>query len=222
MNKNIYTVVVSCHSPKTTFIDSTISPKVAYDFAASIIKESKSPQLFILNDKESANYFINDLENLLNHEVYFYPASYRRAYQIEETDNSNILLRAEVLNKLNNKRNSIIVSYPEALSEKVVSRRVLKQKTILLSVGDIHHPSLLEEQLIENKFSEVDFVTDPGQFSVRGGIIDVFSYADEHPFRIEFFDDEIESIRTFNINTQLSVENKNKISIIPNTEAKKN
>ena len=189
--------------------------------AASIIKESKSPQLFILNDKESANYFINDLENLLNHEVYFYPASYRRAYQIEETDNSNILLRAEVLNKLNNKRNSIIVSYPEALSEKVVSRRVLKQKTITLSEGDIHHPSLLEEQLIENKFSEVDFVTDPGQFSVRGGIIDVFSYADENPFRIEFFDDEIESIRTFNINTQLSVENKNKISIIPNTEAKK-
>ena len=190
--------------------------------AASIIKESKSPQLFILNDKESANYFINDLENLLNHEVYFYPASYRRAYQIEETDNSNILLRAEVLNKLNNKRNSIIVSYPEALSEKVVSRRVLKQKTITLYVGDIHLPSLLEEQLIENKFSVVDFVTDPGQFSVRGGIIDVFSYADEHPFRIEFFDDEIESIRSFNINTQLSVEKKNKISIIPNTEAKKN
>ena len=88
--------------------------------AASILKESKVPQLFILNDKESANYFINDLENLINHEVFFYPASYRRSYQIEETDNSNILLRSEVLNKLNNKRNSIIVSYPEAIFEKVV------------------------------------------------------------------------------------------------------
>ena len=81
--------------------------------ASSIIKESKSPQLFILNDKESANYFINDLENLINHELFFYPASYRRSYQIEETDNSNVLLRSEVLNKLNNKRNSIIISYPE-------------------------------------------------------------------------------------------------------------
>ena len=189
--------------------------------AASIIKEAKSPQLFILNDKESATYFINDLENLLDHEVFFYPASYRRAYQIEETDNSNILLRAEVLNKLNNKRNSIIVSYPQAIFEKVVSRRTLKKQTITLSVSDIHHPDLLEEIFIENNFIRTDFVTDPGQFSIRGGIVDVFSFADEYPFRIEFFDDEIESIRTFNINTQLSVEKRKKISIIPNTEAKK-
>lgn len=189
--------------------------------AASIIKEAKSPQLFILNDKESATYFINDLENLLEHEVFFYPASYRRAYQIEETDNSNILLRAEVLNKLNNKRNSIIVSYPQAIFEKVVSRRTLNKQTITLSVSDIHHPDLLEEIFIENNFTRTDFVIDPGQFSIRGGIVDVFSFADEYPFRIEFFDDEIESIRTFNINTQLSVEKRKKISIIPNTEAKK-
>ena len=189
--------------------------------SSSIIKGSKSPQLFILNDKESANYFINDLENLINHEVFFYPASYRRTYQIEETDNSNILLRAEVLNKLNNKRNAIIVSYPEAISEKVVSRKVLKKRTITLSVSETHHPDLLETLLIENNFTQSDFVTDPGQFSVRGGILDVFSYADEYPFRIEFCDDEIESIRRFNINTQLSLEEREKISIIPNTEAKK-
>tara|TARA_B100000683_G_scaffold61868_1_gene60254 strand:- start:9255 stop:12593 length:3339 start_codon:yes stop_codon:yes gene_type:complete len=189
--------------------------------ASSIIKKSKFPQLFILNDKESANYFINDLENLINHELFFYPASYRRSYQIEETDNSNVLLRSEVLNKLNYKRNSIIISYPEAISEKVVSRRVLKKQTITLSVSDTHNSLLLEEILLENNFIQSDFVTDPGQFSVRGGIIDVFSFADEYPFRIEFFDDEIESIRTFNINTQLSVEQREKISIIPNTEAKK-
>tara|TARA_B100001741_G_C16555141_1_gene602153 strand:+ start:11768 stop:15091 length:3324 start_codon:yes stop_codon:yes gene_type:complete len=189
--------------------------------AASILKESKVPQLFILNDKESANYFINDLENLINHEVFFYPASYRRSYQIEETDNSNILLRSEVLNKLNNKRNSIIVSYPEAIFEKVVSRKTLKKRTIILSVADTHHPDLLKEIFIENNFTATDFVTDPGQFSIRGGIVDVFSYADEHPFRIEFFDDEIESIRSFNINTQLSIEKREKISIVPNTEAKK-
>ena len=113
-----------------------------------------------LNDKETATYFINDLENLLNHEIFFYPASYRRAYQIEETDNSNILLRSEVLNKLNNKRNSIIVSYPEAIFEKVVSRRTLKKKTITLSVSDTHHPDLLEEILIENNFVKTDFVTE--------------------------------------------------------------
>ncbi len=189
--------------------------------ASLIIKESKSPQLFILNDKESANYFINDLENLINNEIFFYPASYRRAYQIEEVDNSNVLLRAEVLNKLNNKRNSIIISYPEAISEKVVSRKILKKKTITLSVSEIHPPHLLEKLLIENNFTQSEFVTDPGQFSVRGGISDVFSYADENPFRIEFFDDEIESIRIFNINTQLSIEKRDKISIIPNTEAKK-
>ena len=206
----------NCKIQLTNFIGSSKSI-----LAASIIKDAKSPQLFILNDKESATYFINDLENLLHHEVFFYPASYRRAYQIEETDNSNILLRAEVLNKLNNKRNSIIVSYPQAIFEKVVSRRTLKKQTITLSVSDIHHPELLEEIFIENNFIRTDFVTDPGQFSIRGGIVDVFSFADEHPFRIEFFDDEIESIRTFNINTQLSVEKREKVSIIPNTEAKK-
>ena len=189
--------------------------------ASFLIKESKSPQLFILNDKESANYFINDLENLINHELFFYPASYRRSYQIEETDNSNVLLRSEVLNKLNNKRNSIIISYPEAISEKVVSRRLLKKQTITLSVSETHNSLLLEELLLKNNFIQTDFVTDPGQFSIRGGIIDVFSFADEYPFRIEFFDDEIESIRTFNINTQLSVDKREKISIIPNTEAKK-
>ncbi|MBE50838.1 MAG: transcription-repair coupling factor [Flavobacteriales bacterium] len=189
--------------------------------SSSIIKDSKSPQLFILNDKESANYFINDLENLIKHEVFFYPASYRRTYQIEETDNSNILLRAEVLNKLNNKRNSIIVSYPEAISEKVVSRKILNKKTITLSIFDTYHLDSLEKILIENNFTQTDFVTDPGQFSIRGGILDVFSYADENPFRIEFYDNEIESIRLFNINTQLSIERREQISIIPNTDAKK-
>ena len=189
--------------------------------AASILKSCSTPQLFILNDKESANYFINDLENLLNHEIFFYPASYRRVYQIEETDNSNILLRAEVLNKLNNKRNSIIVSYPEAILEKVVSRKRLKKKTIVIAINDIYDPYSLKNILIKNKFTETDFVIEPGQFSIRGGIIDVFSYANEDPYRIEFFDDQVESIRTFNINSQLSLIQKDKVSIIPNTEAKK-
>ncbi len=189
--------------------------------SSAAIRESKNPHLFIFTDKEEAQYFVNEVEALLNNEVFFYPASYRRAYQFEETDNANILLRAEVLNKLNNKRNPIIITYSEALSEKVVSRKELKRQTINIKVGDLHELEELENQLTSHHFEKVDFVVEPGQFSIRGGILDVFSYADEHPFRIEFFDIEVESIRTFDINSQLSIDAKNKINIVPNTEAKK-
>jgi len=189
--------------------------------SSAIIRESKTPHLFIFNDKEQAQYFVNEVESLLNNEVFFYPASYRRAYQFEQTDNANILLRAEVLNKLNNKRNPIIITYSEALSEKVVSRRKLKQQTIIIQIGDLHKIEELEKQLLNHHFEKVDFVIEPGQFSIRGGIVDVFSYANEHPYRIEFFDIEVESIRSFDINSQLSIDPKNKINIVPNTEAKK-
>ena len=189
--------------------------------ASAIVRESNKPHLFIFRDKEAASYFVNDIENLLNNEVFFFPASYRRAYQLEETDNANILLRAEVLNKLNNKRNPIIVTYSEALSEKVVSRKELKKHTINLKLGDEVAIDDLEEILQNLHFEAVDFVIEAGQYSIRGGILDVYSYADEHPFRLEFFDTEIESIRTFDINSQLSIETQNKVTIIPNTEAKK-
>jgi len=190
--------------------------------ASAITQTSKTPHLFIFRDKESASYFINDIESLLKNEIFFFPASYRRPYQIEETDNANILLRAEVLNKLNNKRNPIIVTYSEALSEKVISRKELTKHTIKLKN---HDTALLEEidLMLENlNFKKVDFVIEAGQYSVRGGIIDVYSYGTEHPYRIEFYNDKIESIRTFDINNQLSINTKNDIIIIPNTEAKKN
>ena len=161
------------------------------------------------------------MENILAKEVFFFPASYRRAYQVEETDNANILLRSEVLNKLNSKKNPIIVTYSEALSEKVISRIELKKQTISIKKNDIKDIGKLEQELINQKFVLTNFVTDPGQYSIRGGIIDVFSYANEYPFRIEFFEDEIESIRTFDINTQLSIKNQKRIVIVPNTEAKK-
>jgi len=189
--------------------------------SSATIRESKRPHLFIFTDKEQAQYFVNEVEALLNNEVFFYPASYRRAYQFEQTDNANILLRAEVLNKLNNKRNPIIITYSEALSEKVVSRKELKRQTITIQIGDLHEIQELEEQLLSHHFEKVDFVIEPGQFSIRGGIVDVFSYADEHPYRIEFFDIQVESIRSFDINSQLSIDTKNKINIVPNTEAKK-
>ena len=190
--------------------------------ASAITQTSKTPHLFIFRDKESASYFINDIESLLKNEIFFFPASYRRPYQIEETDNANILLRTEVLNKLNNKRNPIIVTYSEALSEKVISRKELTKHTIKLKN---HDTALLEEVdlMLENlNFKKVDFVIEAGQYSVRGGILDVYSYGTEHPYRIEFYNDKIESIRTFDINNQLSINTKNDIIIIPNTEAKKN
>lgn len=189
--------------------------------ASAVIRKSSKPQLFLFKDKEEASYFANDLENLLKNEVFFFPASYRRAYQIEQTDNANILLRAEVLNKLNNKRNPIIITYSEALSEKVVSRKELKKHTIKLKVGDKIAIEQLEEKLKKIHFEAVDFVVEAGQYSIRGGILDIYSFADEYPFRLEFFDTEIETIRTFNVNNQLSIKEEDKITIIPNTESRR-
>ena len=189
--------------------------------ASAVVRDSNNPHLFVFRDKEEASYFVNDIEKLLNNEVFFFPASYRRAYQIEETDNANILLRVEVLNKLNNKRNPIIITYSEALSEKVVSRKELKKNTITLKKNDEIAIEDLQEMLQKLNFERVDFVSEAGQYALRGGILDVYSFADEYPFRLEFFDLELESIRTFDINSQLSINTKNKITIIPNTEAKK-
>ncbi|MEC9209067.1 MAG: transcription-repair coupling factor [Bacteroidota bacterium] len=189
--------------------------------ASAVVRESNRPHLFIFRDKEAASYFVNDIENLLINEVFFFPASYRRAYQFGETDNANILLRIEVLNKLNHKRNPIIVTYSEALSEKVVSRKELKKHTITLKTADKIEVDDLEAMLLDLNFEKADFVIEAGQYSIRGGIVDIYSFADEYPFRLEFFDTDIESIRTFDINTQLSIGTENKITIIPNTEAKK-
>ena len=189
--------------------------------ASSVVRKSNQPHLFIFDDKESASYFLNDVENLLKNEVFFFPASYRRAYQIEETDNANILLRAEVLHKLNSKRNPIIITYSNALSEKVISRKELKRHTINLQINEIIQINELAEMLEDLNFKEADFVIEAGQYSIRGGIFDIYSYANEYPYRLEFLDKKIESIRTFNINNQLSIINKNKATIVPNTEAKK-
>lgn len=180
------------------------------------------PFLLILNDKEEAAYHLNDLENLLGDEhVMFYPGSFRRPYQIEETDNANILLRSEVLNRINSrKKPAFIVTYPEALFEKVVTRKELERNTLKIAVGDQLSIDFVNEVLFEYRFKRTDFVTEPGEFSVRGGILDVFSFSNDEPFRIEFFGDEVDSIRTFDVETQLSLDQKKKVSIIPNIENK--
>ncbi|WP_040252465.1 transcription-repair coupling factor [Psychroserpens mesophilus] len=189
---------------------------------SEVFKASELPFLLVFNDKEEAAFYLNDLEVLLNDkDVLFYPGSYRRPYQIEETDNANVLLRAEVLNRINSrKKPAIIVTYPDALFEKVVTRRELEKNTLKVAVGDELSLDFVNEVLFEYKFKRVDFVTEPGEFSVRGGIVDVFSFSHDEPYRIEFFGDEVDSIRTFDVETQLSTEQIKKIGIIPNVANK--
>lgn len=188
----------------------------------SVFKKADKPFLLLFNEKEEAAYYLNDLEQMLGqNDVLFYPSSYRRPYQIEETDNANVLLRSEVLNRINSrKKPAIIVSYPEALFEKVVTRKELEKNTLKISVGDQVSIDFINEVLFEYDFKRVDFITEPGEFSVRGGIVDVFSFSNDNPYRIEFFGNEVDSIRTFDVESQLSVEKQNKITIIPNLENK--
>ncbi len=186
----------------------------------SIYQKFPLNQLFILNDKEDAAYLFNDLESIIGEEhVLFFPASYKKALQIDETDNANVLLRSEVLNTLSNSSGAkIIVTYAEAIVEKVVTKKNLEKNTLKISVGEELTIEFINEVFYEYGFEREDFVIEPGQFSVRGGIVDVFSFSNDFPYRIEFFGNEIESIRTFNPVSQLSIKNFKKISILPNLQ----
>ncbi len=205
------------HFQITNLVGSSLSFVISETF-----KKAEKPYLLIFNDKEEAAYYLNDFEQLLGDKnVLFYPGSYRRPYQIEEVDNASILLRSEVLNRINSqKKPAVIVTYPDALFEKVVTKRELEKNTLKLSIGDNLSLDFVNEVLFEYHFKRVDFVTEPGEFSVRGGIIDVFSFSNDEPYRIEFFGDEVESIRTFDVETQLSIDKLKKISIMPNVENK--
>jgi transcription-repair coupling factor (superfamily II helicase) len=177
--------------------------------------------LVVLHDREEAVYFQNDLQSLLGREILLFPMSYKRPYEFEETENANILMRAEVLNRLANKSSAeIIVTYPEALSEKVISRRSLASNTFTIKAGEQLDVSFLEEFLHNYDFTKTDFVYEAGQFAVRGGIIDVFSFAHEFPYRIELFGNEVDSIRSFDPASQLSVDTVAFVSIIPDVQTK--
>lgn len=209
------------NSKNNTYLKGLVGSSISI-VIANAFKETELPFLLVLNDKEEAAYHLNDLEQLVgDKDVLFYPGSYRRPYQIEETDNANILLRAEVLNRINSrKKPAIIVTYPEALFEKVVTKKELERSTLKINLNDKLSIDFINETLFEYKFRRVDFVTEPGEFSVRGGIVDVFSFSNDEPYRIEFFGDEVDSIRTFDVETQLSTEKLKKINIIPNIENK--
>jgi transcription-repair coupling factor (superfamily II helicase) len=188
----------------------------------TVFENAGKPFLLVFNDKEEAAYYLNDLEQLIGDaDVLFYPGSYRRPYQLEETDNANVLLRAEVLNRINSrKKPSVVVTYADAVFEKVITRKELEKNTLKIAVGDQISIDFINEVLHEYEFRRVDFITEPGEFSVRGGIIDVFSFSNDNPYRIEFFGNEVDSIRTFDVETQLSIEKQKKITIIPNVENK--
>lgn len=188
----------------------------------AVIETLAGTHLFILPDKEQAAYLFNDLENLIGKEkVLFFPMSYKKPYEPETIDNANVLFRSEVLNHLaNSHQTSVIVTYPHALFEKVVTKKHLTENTFNLKRKEKVNLDFMFSFLEEYGFERVDFVVQPGEFSVRGGIIDVFSFSNDFPYRIEFFDDEIESMRTFDTATQLSVAHFDFISIIPSIAEK--
>ena len=189
---------------------------------ANLFNTVHRPLLVLLPDKEESAYILNDLETLVGEQrVLFFPDSYRRPYQIEDTDNANVLLRAEVLNQLSHSTKPLlIVSYPEALFEKVITRKQLEKNTLKIQKGDSLTIDFLNEVLFSYHFNRTDFVTEPGEFSVRGGIVDVFSFSNNEPYRIELFGNEVDSIRTFDVESQLSTAQLSKITIIPNVENK--
>lgn len=187
--------------------------------AGLLTRQVPGHHLFILDDKEQAAYFLNDLQGIFPEDnILFYPASYRTPYQIEDTDNANVVARAEVLEKVNKGTNTAIITYPKALFEKVPTQIILSENTFKIEKGKEYSIEFITEVLQEYGFEIEDFVYEPGQFSIRGGIVDVFSFANDHPFRIEFFGDEVDSIRTFDPVSQLSINQHAFFTVIPNIQ----
>ena len=188
---------------------------------SGIYKNLHHNHLFVLNDKEEAGYFLNDLETLLDKkDILYIPDSFKKETSFEEVNTNNVLLRTEAINKITNSatRGEIIVTYPEALVEKFVVAEVLKENIILLKKGEKLDDHFIIDLLAENGFERTDFVYEPGQFSVRGGIIDIFSFGNEQPYRVELYDDEVESIRVFDPTTQISEKSIAQVTIIPNIQ----
>jgi len=186
---------------------------------ASIFSAKPYSHLIVAEDKEEAAYLQNTLDKLIEKQtVLFFPDSFRRPGLFEELDNNNVLIRTESINKLSAgyHKNEIMVTYPEAIFEKVVDPSHLESQKIHITKSEDLDVDTITEFLVEYGFERTDFVYEPGQFAIRGGIIDIFSFGNEWPYRVELFDEEVESIRLFNPTTQLSLKNIERVSIIPN------
>ncbi len=191
---------------------------------AAIIPQLSGIHLIMMPDKEDSAYFYNDLVNLLGSDhVLFFPSSFRRSVHYNQLDNGNIILRTNVINRLGtfnrDKEDYLaLVTYPEGLSEKVITHKKLKKNTLQLIKGEKIPVSFVGEVMEEYRFTQVDFVYEPGQYSIRGSIFDIFSFSSPDPYRIDFFGDEVETIRTFDVETQLSKGFLEKINILPNIQ----
>lgn len=211
-------------SVKTVFLQGLVASAAPVMFAATA-KSAPSVAIFILNDTDEAGYFYHDLMRIAGKtDVLFFPSSYRRHIKYGQRDAANEILRTEVLSRLSEiadkskdqSGNSLfIVTCPEAMSELVVSRKRLDERRITVRIGEEHDVIKLSGTLRDFGFTEVDYVYEPGQFALRGSILDVFSFSSEYPFRIDFFGDEIDSIRTFEVQSQLSKDKKESIVIVP-------
>ena len=190
---------------------------------ASYFQKLGGVHLILAQDKEEASFLNSDLQHLLGSEEYrIFPGSYKRPYHYDEVDNANVLIRAEMLNQLAEHRDTsrIVITYPEALYEKVINKRSLVENTFTAKVGESIDMGFVAEILSSYDFERTDFVYEPGQFAIRGGILDVFSFSHEYPYRLELFGKELERIRTFDPESQLSIAEKDSISLIPNVQTK--
>jgi transcription-repair coupling factor (superfamily II helicase) len=215
-----------CHNKRKIRLHGLLGSSFSV-FVASDYLKNKGFQLIVLPEKESAAYIYNDLENLLNDsktdyyrkKVMFFPSAYKRPYETDHPDNANLLSRTEVIARLNSgTKDLLLISFPEALSEKIVSKKYISSNTTIIRVGEEANQDDLIEKLGNLGFERVDFVVEPGQFALRGGLMDVFSFAYDHPYRLEFFGDDIESVRTFDPSTQLSIKQLKSAKILPNLQ----
>ena len=208
-------------SVKTVFLEGLMCSSAPMVFASLVSKSKTSTTLFVLQDAEEAGYFYHDLVQLLgDKQVLFFPSSYRRAVKYAQRDAASEILRTEVLSRLSTHPSPLtphlyIVTYPEAVSELVISKKVLDDRLLTLHQGDTIDADETVNNLRQLGFSEVDYVYEPGQFALRGSILDVYSYSGELPFRIDLFGDDIDSIRTFEVDTQLSKDKCEQVDIVP-------
>ncbi|MBP6624318.1 MAG: DEAD/DEAH box helicase, partial [Chitinophagaceae bacterium] len=206
--------------PKLIKLEKVQGSALAF-FASAVFKQIDFNHIFILDDKESAAYFHNDFETISEAlDICLFPDSYKKTGQIGELNSSHVMLRAESLMKLNqeNAHRKVLVTYPEAIVEKVVNTNTFAKNTIFIKQNQKLDTPFLFDFLVEMGFHKVDFVYEPGQFAIRGGIIDIYSFGNEHPYRVELFDDEVDTIRIFNPETQLSERKLLQVTIIPNIE----
>ena len=200
-------------SAKSIFLEGLLGSSAPMLFG-SLSSKCKNPLLFILQDAEEAGYFYHDLTQLMgNRDVLFFPSSYRRAIKYAQRDAASEILRTEVMARMSS--HLYIVTYPEAVAELVVSKKSLDSRTLVLEKNQTIAVAEIEKTLRDFGFREVDYVYEPGQFALRGSILDVYSFSCEYPYRIDFFGEDIDSIRTFEVEDQLSKEQRDQVEIVP-------